>query len=127
ASRRSKSSRTRISGRRRFAASRWRTSRPSWSTIATAATFTWRGWRNMPADNGYQHDILVIGGGGAGLRAAIAAVEESSRLSVAVLSKVYPMRSHTVSAEGGMAAVMRDNDSLDTHAKDTIFGSDFLA
>ena len=81
----------------------------------------------MPGDNGYQHDILVIGGGGAGLRAAIAAVEESSRLSVAVLSKVYPMRSHTVSAEGGMAAVMRDNDSLDTHAKDTIFGSDFLA
>jgi fumarate reductase flavoprotein subunit len=81
----------------------------------------------MPADNGYQHDILVIGGGGAGLRAAIAAVEESNRLSVAVLSKVYPMRSHTVSAEGGMAAVMRDDDSLDTHAKDTIFGSDFLA
>jgi fumarate reductase flavoprotein subunit len=81
----------------------------------------------MPGDNGYQHDILVIGGGGAGLRAAIAAVEESSRLSIAVLSKVYPMRSHTVSAEGGMAAVMRDNDSLDTHAKDTIFGSDFLA
>ncbi|HEV8438233.1 MAG TPA: fumarate reductase (quinol) flavoprotein subunit [Methylomirabilota bacterium] len=81
----------------------------------------------MPGDNGYQHDILVIGGGGAGLRAAIAAVTESNRLSVAVLSKVYPMRSHTVSAEGGLAAVMRDNDSLDTHAKDTIFGSDFLA
>src|SRR5206468_2943886 len=39
----------------------------------------------------------------------------------------YPMRSHTVSAEGGTAAVMRENDSLDTHAKDTIFGSDFLA
>jgi len=81
----------------------------------------------MPGNDGYEHDVLVIGGGGAGLRAAIAAVEESSRLSVAVLSKVYPMRSHTVSAEGGMAAVMRDNDSLDTHAKDTIFGSDFLA
>ena len=81
----------------------------------------------MPGDNGIQYDILVIGGGGAGLRAAIAAVEASPRLSVAVLSKVYPMRSHTVSAEGGMAAVMRDNDSLDTHAKDTIFGSDFLA
>jgi len=81
----------------------------------------------MAGDNGIQHDILVIGGGGAGLRAAIAAVEASPRLSVAVLSKVYPMRSHTVSAEGGMAAVMRDNDSLDMHAKDTIFGSDFLA
>jgi fumarate reductase flavoprotein subunit len=71
--------------------------------------------------------VLVIGGGGAGLRAAIAAAEESERLSIAVLSKVYPMRSHTVSAEGGTAAVMRENDSLDTHAKDTIFGSDFLA
>src|SRR5260370_4063871 len=81
----------------------------------------------MPGNDAYQHDVLVIGGGGAGLRAAIAAAEESGRLSIAVLSKVYPMRSHTVSAEGGTAAVMRDNDSLDTHAKDTIFGSDFLA
>ena len=81
----------------------------------------------MPGDDGYQHDLLVIGGGGAGLRAAIAAAEESNRLSIAVLSKVYPMRSHTVSAEGGTAAVMRENDSLDMHAKDTIFGSDFLA
>src|SRR5882762_5691718 len=81
----------------------------------------------MPGNDAYQHDMLVIGGGGAGLRAAIAAAEESGRLSIAVLSKVYPMRSHTVSAEGGTAAVMRDNDSLDTHAKDTIFGSDFLA
>src|SRR5436309_4949445 len=81
----------------------------------------------MPGDDGYQHDVLVIGGGGAGLRAAIAAAETSDRLYIAVLSKVYPMRSHTVSAEGGAAAVMRENDSLDTHAKDTIFGSDFLA
>ncbi|MBI3007774.1 MAG: fumarate reductase (quinol) flavoprotein subunit [candidate division NC10 bacterium] len=74
-----------------------------------------------------EHDVLVIGGGGAGLRAAIAAAEESDRLSIAVLSKVYPMRSHTVSAEGGTAAVMRENDSLDHHAKDTIFGGDFLS
>src|SRR5712691_10215230 len=81
----------------------------------------------MPADVAYPHDVLIIGGGGAGLRAAIAAAETSDRLSIAVLSKVYPMRSHTVSAEGGTAAVVRDNDSLDTHAKDTIFGSDFLA
>jgi fumarate reductase flavoprotein subunit len=81
----------------------------------------------MPGNDAYQHDVLVIGGGGAGLRAAIAAAEESGRLSIAVLSKVYPMRSHTVSAEGGTAAVMRENDSLDMHAKDTIFGSDFLA
>jgi fumarate reductase flavoprotein subunit len=73
------------------------------------------------------HDIILIGGGGAGLRAAIAAAEQSSRLSIAVVSKVYPMRSHTVSAEGGTAAVMRDYDSLDLHCKDTIFGADFLA
>jgi len=73
------------------------------------------------------HDIILIGGGGAGLRAAIAAAEQSSKLSIAVVSKVYPMRSHTVSAEGGTAAVMREFDSLDLHCKDTIFGADFLA
>ena len=73
------------------------------------------------------HDILVVGGGAAGLRAAIAAVERSPKLSVAIVSKVYPMRSHTVSAEGGMAAVTREYDSLDSHAYDTIKGSDFLA
>jgi fumarate reductase flavoprotein subunit len=75
----------------------------------------------------YTHDIVIIGGGGAGLRAAIAAAEVSSKLSIALVSKVYPMRSHTVSAEGGTAAVMRDFDSFDLHAKDTIFGADFLA
>jgi fumarate reductase flavoprotein subunit len=73
------------------------------------------------------HDILIVGGGGAGLRAAIAIGEEDPRLSVGVISKVYPMRSHTVSAEGGAAAVIKSNDSLDDHAKDTITGSDWLA
>ncbi len=73
------------------------------------------------------HDIILVGGGGAGLRAAIAAAELSNKLSIAVVSKVYPMRSHTVSAEGGAAAVLRSDDSLDFHAKDTIFGADFLA
>jgi fumarate reductase flavoprotein subunit len=75
----------------------------------------------------FTHDIIIVGGGGAGLRAAIAAAEASKQLSIAVVSKVYPMRSHTVSAEGGTAAVLRDFDSLDLHAKDTIFGADFLA
>ena len=74
-----------------------------------------------------QHDILIVGGGGAGLRAAIAVAEVDPSLSLAVVSKVYPMRSHTVAAEGGAAAVIRDNDSLDAHAYDTISGSDWLA
>lgn len=72
------------------------------------------------------HDILIVGGGGAGLRAAIAIGEEDPRLSVGVISKVYPMRSHTVSAEGGAAAVIKPNDSLEAHAKDTISGADWL-
>ncbi len=75
----------------------------------------------------YTHDIIIVGGGGAGLRAAIAAAEISNKLSIALVSKVYPMRSHTVSAEGGAAAVLREFDNLDFHAKDTIFGADFLA
>ncbi len=74
-----------------------------------------------------RHDIVIIGGGGAGLRAAIAVAEGEPDLSVAVLSKVYPMRSHTVAAEGGAAAVIKDNDSLDDHAYDTISGADWLA
>src|SRR5438477_12570052 len=73
------------------------------------------------------HDILIVGGGGAGLRAAIAIGEEDPRLSVGVISKVYRMRSHTVSAEGGADAVIKPNDSLDAHAKDTIAGADWLA
>ena len=73
------------------------------------------------------HDVLIVGGGAAGLRAAIAAAEYNPKLNVAVVSKVYPMRSHTISAEGGMAAVLREYDSLDSHAYDTIKGSDFLA
>ena len=73
------------------------------------------------------HDVVIVGGGAAGLRAAIAAVEADERLSVALVSKVYPMRSHTVSAEGGAAAVLSDDDSLDSHAFDTIKGSDYIA
>jgi fumarate reductase flavoprotein subunit len=72
-------------------------------------------------------DVLVVGGGGAGLRAAIAVAETHPRLRVAVISKVYPMRSHTVSAEGGAAAVIKPGDSLDEHAYDTISGGDWLS
>ena len=74
-----------------------------------------------------QHDVLIIGGGGAGLRAAIAVAELNPKLSVAVVSKVYPMRSHTVSAEGGAAAVIKPNDSIEDHIYDTISGADWLA
>src|SRR5260370_14484292 len=72
------------------------------------------------------HDILWVGGGGAGLRAAIAVSEVNPKLNVAVVSKVYPMRSHTVSAEGGAAGVAKPGDTLDEHAYDTISGGDWL-
>jgi fumarate reductase flavoprotein subunit len=71
-------------------------------------------------------DVLLIGGGGAGLRAAIAVAETNPNLRVAVVSKVYPMRSHTVSAEGGAAGAIRPDDSFDEHAYDTISGGDWL-
>jgi fumarate reductase flavoprotein subunit len=72
------------------------------------------------------HDVLLVGGGGAGLRGAIAVCEANPNLSVAVVSKVYPMRSHTVSAEGGAAGVILPDDSLDEHAYDTVSGGDWL-
>ncbi len=72
------------------------------------------------------HDVLLVGGGGAGLRAAIAAAEVNPKLKIAVVSKVYPMRSHTVSAEGGAAGVVKPGDTLDEHAYDTISGGDWL-
>lgn len=72
-------------------------------------------------------DVLIIGAGGAGLRAAIAVVETNANLKVSVISKVYPMRSHTVSAEGGAAAVIKSTDSLDHHAYDTISGGDWMS
>jgi len=80
----------------------------------------------MAGEAGPAHDVLVVGGGGAGLRAAIAVAEANTRLSVAVVSKVYPMRSHTVSAEGGAAGVIRSGDSLEEHAHDTVSGADWL-
>jgi fumarate reductase flavoprotein subunit len=72
-------------------------------------------------------DVLLVGGGGAGLRAAIAIAETNPALTIGVISKVYPMRSHTVSAEGGAAGVIRADDSLDEHAYDTISGGDWLS
>ena len=71
-------------------------------------------------------DVVVVGGGGAGLRAAIAAAESDPHLRVALISKIVPMRSHTVAAEGGAAAVVRPDDSLDSHFDDTVSGGDWL-
>jgi len=71
-------------------------------------------------------DIAIVGGGGAGLRAAIAIAEADPGLSVALVSKVYPMRSHTVAAEGGAAGVVLDEDSLEAHFHDTVAGGDWL-
>ena len=73
------------------------------------------------------HDVIIVGAGIAGLRAAIAAAEVSNKIDVAVLSKVYPIRSHSVCAQGGTAATLREGDSYDLHAWDTVKGSDFLA
>jgi len=72
-------------------------------------------------------DIAIIGAGGAGLRAAIAAAEGDPGLKIALISKVYPMRSHTVAAEGGAAGVIKENDSLESHFHDTVAGGDWLS
>ena len=74
----------------------------------------------------YECDVLIIDAGGAGLRAAIAVAETNPNLKISVVSKVYPMRSHTVSAEGGAAAVIKDDDSMEDHAYDTIPGGDWM-
>ncbi len=71
-------------------------------------------------------DVAIVGAGGGGLRAAIAIAEKNPELEIALISKVYPMRSHTVAAEGGAAGVVRDDDSLENHFHDTISGGDWL-
>ena len=73
-----------------------------------------------------QTDVAIIGAGGAGLRAAIEIARTSPETAVTLISKVYPMRSHTVAAEGGSAGVVREDDSLDYHFHDTVSGGDWL-
>lgn len=72
-----------------------------------------------------RHDLLVVGAGGAGLRAALAAAR--SGVDVAILSKVHPLRSHTGAAEGGINAAFSEQDSWENHAYDTVRESDWLA
>src|SRR5438477_2855804 len=71
-------------------------------------------------------DVAIVGGGGAGLRAAIAVAETDPALRVGLVSKVYPMRSHTVAAERGSAAVTLAEASLEHHFHDTVAGGDWL-
>ena len=72
----------------------------------------------------YEHDVIVVGAGGAGLMAAIGAHEVGA--DVALVSKLHPVRSHTGAAEGGINAALRDGDSWEMHAEDTMKGSDYL-
>jgi succinate dehydrogenase / fumarate reductase flavoprotein subunit len=70
------------------------------------------------------HDVLIIGAGLAGQRAALAAAESGA--SVAIVSKVHPVRSHSVAAAGGINAALNPEDSWESHAFDTVKGSDYL-
>src|SRR5688500_7365704 len=74
----------------------------------------------------HTYDALVIGAGGAGMRAALSAARHAR---VAVLTKLYPTRSHTGAAQGGMCAALGklEEDSWEWHAYDTVKGSDYLA
>src|SRR3989304_8954109 len=69
------------------------------------------------------HDILIIGAGLAGMRAAVAAPPD---LDVAVISKVHPVRSHSVAAQGGINAALGEHDSWEAHAFDTTKGGLYL-
>jgi len=71
------------------------------------------------------HDVLVIGAGLAGQRAALAAAEQG--VSVGIISKVHPVRSHSNAAQGGINAALQEDDTWESHAFDTIKGSDYLA
>jgi succinate dehydrogenase / fumarate reductase flavoprotein subunit len=71
-----------------------------------------------------QHDVLVIGAGLAGQRAALAAADAGA--SVGVISKVHPVRSHSNAAQGGINAALNPEDSWESHAFDTVKGSDYL-
>ncbi|HLF79365.1 MAG TPA: FAD-binding protein [Dehalococcoidia bacterium] len=72
----------------------------------------------------YQHDVLIIGAGLAGLRAGLAA--QAAGADVAVITKVHPVRSHSNAAQGGINAAVDEDDTWEDHAFDTVKGSDYL-
>jgi len=76
-----------------------------------------------------EFDLIICGSGLAGLRAAIAAAKKGPHLKIGIVSKLQVMRSHSVSAEGGTAAVLFEDegDTIESHIYDTVKGSDFLA
>ena len=77
-----------------------------------------------------EHDVIIVGGGLAGCRAAVEIARTDPSLNVALVAKTHPIRSHSVAAQGGMAASLKNVDSEDTweaHAFDTVKGSDYLA
>jgi succinate dehydrogenase / fumarate reductase flavoprotein subunit len=77
-----------------------------------------------------EHDVIIIGGGLAGCRAAVEIARTDPKLKVAVIAKTHPIRSHSVAAQGGIAATLNNVDLEDTwkaHAFDTVKGSDYLA
>src|SRR6187431_3843078 len=73
----------------------------------------------------HEYDVVIVGAGGAGMRAAL---ESSQRAKTAVLTKLYPTRSHTGAAQGGMAAALAnvEEDNVEWHVFDTIKGGDYL-
>jgi succinate dehydrogenase / fumarate reductase flavoprotein subunit len=78
----------------------------------------------------FDHDVIIVGGGLAGSRAALEIVRQAPQLNVGLVAKTHPIRSHSVAAQGGIAAVLQNADPSDTweaHAFDTVKGSDYLA
>src|SRR5690606_25494555 len=73
----------------------------------------------------HQYDVVIVGAGGAGMRAAL---ESSKEARTAVISKLYPTRSHTGAAQGGMAAALAnvEEDNWEWHTFDTVKGGDYL-
>lgn len=77
-----------------------------------------------------EHDVIIVGGGLAGSRAAVEIARTDPSLNIAVIAKTHPIRSHSVAAQGGIAATLNNVDPEDTweaHAFDTVKGSDYLA
>ncbi|MGG6269194.1 succinate dehydrogenase/fumarate reductase flavoprotein subunit [Leptolyngbya sp. AN03gr2] len=86
--------------------------------------------RNIPGRTMIDHDVIIVGGGLAGSRAALEIARTNPSLSIAVVAKTHPIRSHSVAAQGGMAASLKnvdETDSWEAHAFDTVKGSDYLA